>query len=150
MLANGREPSIPDPWERATNAPARTTGNFIARFRVTRLFWRADDFSVLAKLPLMAKDWSSLSPFSYGSTALPISVNANSEQLSCVRILNSYGLTENTRAWPRTRDGQSREGSSGVPSPLHASPREQAEQHWDAPCELRPNQTGMIQSCGPG
>jgi fatty-acyl-CoA synthase len=125
---------------------------FIARFRVTRLSGVPTTFSVLAKSPPQGEDLSSLKRnFVTGSTALPISVRREFERVSGVRILNSYGLTENTASVTiEPRDGQSREGSSGVPVPYTRVRVQRLEDMGPTSESCGPDQTGMIQVSGPG
>jgi fatty-acyl-CoA synthase len=136
MLASGASLVIPSLMGARDKRYLANYWKFIARFRVTRLSGVPTTFSVLAKTPPQGEDLSSLKRnFVTGSTALPISVRREFERVSGVRILNSYGLTENTASVTiEPRDGQSREGSSGVPVPYT---RVRVE-------------TGMIQVSGPG
>jgi len=92
---------------------------FVERFGVTRLSGVPTMFSVLAKTPTNGEDLSTLKPnFISGSTALPIAVRREFERVSGVRILNSYGLTENTATVAvELRDGEGAEGASGVRVP---------------------------------
>ena len=124
---------------------------FIARFRVTRLSGVPTTFSVLAKTPPQGEDLSSLkSNFVTGSTALPVSVRREFERVSGVRILNSYGLTENTASVAiEPRDGQSRAGSSGLPVPYTRVRVTRLEGMGDPPASGA-DHTGMIQVSGPG
>jgi len=142
MLASGASLVIPSLMGARDKRYIANYWKFIARFRVTRLSGVPTTFSVLAKAPPQGEDLSSLRRnFVTGSTALPISVRRDFERVSGVRILNSYGLTENTASVAiEPRDGQSREGSSGVPVPYT---RVRVE-------NCGPNQTGMIQVRGPG
>jgi fatty-acyl-CoA synthase len=136
MLASGASLVIPSLMGARDKRYLANYWKFIARFRVTRLSGVPTTFSVLAKTPPQGEDLSSLKRnFVTGSTALPISVRREFERVSGVRILNSYGLTENTASVTiEPRDGQSREGSSGVPVPY---------------TRVRVD-TGMIQVSGPG
>jgi fatty-acyl-CoA synthase len=136
MLASGASLVIPSLMGARDKRYLANYWKFVARFRVTRLSGVPTTFSVLAKTPPRGEDLSSLKRnFVTGSTALPISVRREFERVSGVRILNSYGLTENTASVTiEPRDGQSREGSSGVPVPYT---RVRVE-------------TGMIQVSGPG
>jgi fatty-acyl-CoA synthase len=136
MLASGASLVIPSLMGARDKRYLANYWKFIARFRVTRLSGVPTTFSVLAKTAPQGEDLSSLKRnFVTGSSALPISVRREFERVSGVRILNSYGLTENTASVTiEPRDGQSREGSSGVPVPYT---RVRVE-------------TGMIQVSGPG
>ena len=92
---------------------------FVEKFRVTRLSAVPTTLAVLIKSPPQGEDLSSLEPnFVTGSTALPIPVRDEFERISGVRVLNSYGMTENTASIAiDPRDGGSREGSSGIRLP---------------------------------
>jgi fatty-acyl-CoA synthase len=97
---------------------------FVEKYRVTRLSAVPTTLAVLAKSPPVDTDLSSLMPnFITGSTSLPVSVQGRFEQISGVRVLNSYGMTENTASIaidPRGRPAQGRRVRS--PRPLHAGP----------------------------
>ncbi|MDB6084931.1 MAG: AMP-dependent synthetase and ligase, partial [Gammaproteobacteria bacterium] len=142
MLASGASLVIPSLVGARDKRYIANYWKFIARFGVTRLSGVPTTISVLAKSPPRGEDLSSLKRnFVTGSTALPISVRREFERISGVRILNSYGLTENTASVAiEPRDGQSREGSSGVPVPYT---RVRVECHGS-------DQIGMIQVAGPG
>jgi fatty-acyl-CoA synthase len=125
---------------------------FVERFRLTRLSGVPTMFSLLAKSPPQGENLSSLKRnFMTGSTALPIAVRREFERISGVRILNSYGLTENTATVAyELRDSAPKEGSSGVPAP-YTEVRVVALDRPDAPLRLcGPNESGMLQVRGPG
>jgi fatty-acyl-CoA synthase len=151
MLASGASLVIPSLMGARDKRYIANYWKFIARFRVTRLSGVPTTFSVLARSPPQGEDLSSLKRnFVTGSTALPISVRREFERVSGVRILNSYGLTENTASVAiEPRDGQSREGSSGVPVP-YTRVRVKRLEDMGTPSESGPDQTGMIQVSGPG
>src|SRR5260370_42404353 len=74
---------------------------FVEKYRVTRLSAVPTTLAVLAKSPPVDTDLSSLLPnFITGSTSLPGSVPRRFEEISGVRVLNSYGMTENTAKMP--------------------------------------------------
>ncbi len=80
---------------------------FVEKYRVTRLSGVPTTLAVLAKSRPERIDLSSLAPsFITGSTALPAAVRDEFERVSGVRVLNSYGMTENTASiaidarWP--------------------------------------------------
>ena len=152
MLASGASLVIPSLMGARDKRYIANYWRFVARFRITRLSGVPTTFSVLAKSPPRGEDLSSLKGnFVTGSTALPISVRREFERVSGVRVLNSYGLTENTASVAiELRDGQSREGSSGIPVPYT---RVRIKRLGDAERTSEicgPNQTGMIQVSGPG
>jgi fatty-acyl-CoA synthase len=152
MLASGASLVIPSLIGARDKRYIANYWKFIARFRVTRLSGVPTTFSVLAKTPPQGEDLSSLKRnFVTGSTVLPISVRREFERVSGVRILNSYGLTENTASVAiELRDGQSREGSSGVPVPYTRVRVKRLDDSGAAPEICGPYQTGMIQVSGPG
>jgi fatty-acyl-CoA synthase len=152
MLACGASLVIPSLMGARDKRYIANYWKFIARFRVTRLSGVPTTFSVLAKSPPQGEDLASLKRnFVTGSTALPISVRREFERVSGVRILNSYGLTENTASVAiEPRDGQSREGSSGIPLPYTRVRVRRLAIGGTASESCDPNQTGMIQVSGPG
>jgi fatty-acyl-CoA synthase len=152
MLASGASLVIPSLMGARDKRYLANYWRFIARFRVTRLSGVPTTFSVLAKSPPQGEDLSSLKRnFVTGSTALPISVRREFERVSGVRILNSYGLTENTASVAiEPRDGQSREGSSGVRLPYTRVRVKKIEDIGTTSESCGPNQSGMIQVSGPG
>jgi fatty-acyl-CoA synthase len=152
MLASGASLVVPSLIGARDKRYIANYWKFIARFRVTRLSGVPTTFSVLARSPPQGDDLSSLKRnFVTGSTALPISVRREFERVSGVRILNSYGLTENTASVTiEARDGQSREGSSGVPVPYTRVRVQRLEDMGPTSEGCGPDQTGMIQVSGPG
>ena len=151
MLASGTSLVIPSLMGARDKRYIANYWKFIARFRVTRLSGVPTTFSVLAKTPPQGEDLSSLKRnFITGSTALPLSVRSEFERVSGVRILNSYGLTENTASVAiEPRDGHSREGS-GIPLPYTRVRVTRLDDTGGTPQICGPNQTGMIQVSGPG
>jgi fatty-acyl-CoA synthase len=151
MLASGASLVIPSLMGARDKRYLANYWKFIARFRVTRLSGVPTTFSVLAKAPPQGEDLSSLKRnFVTGSTALPTSVRREFERVSGVRILNSYGLTENTASVAiEPRDGQSRAGSSGLPVP-YTRVRVKPLEGMGDPSASGAEHTGMIQVSGPG
>jgi fatty-acyl-CoA synthase len=85
-----------------------------------------------------------------GSTAMPVSIRKRFEQISGVRVLNSYGMTENTASIAiDPRDGETKEGSSGIRLP-YTQIRAMIDGPGQTmrPCE--PDEIGMLQIKGPG
>lgn len=152
MLASGASLVIPSLMGARDKRYIANYWKFVARFRVTRLSGVPTTFSVLAKSPPQGEDLSSLKRnFVTGSSALPNSVRREFERISGVRILNSYGLTENTASVAiELRDGQSHEGSSGVPVPYTRVRVKRLEERERSSESCGPDQTGMIQVSGPG
>ena len=152
MLACGASLVIPSMMGARDKRYVANYWKFVERFRVTRLSGVPTTLSTLARMPPQGEDLSSLRPnFITGSTALPIAVRREFERVSGVRILNSYGLTENTASVAiELRDGPSRQGSSGVPVPytqVRAAQFVAAETDWRA---CAPGEIGMLQVKGPG
>ena len=152
MLASGASLVIPSLMGARDKRYIANYWKFIARYRVTRLSGVPTTFSVLAKSPPQGEDLSSLKRnFITGSTALPIAVRRDFERISGVRILNSYGLTENTASVAiEPRDGNSREGSSGMPVPYTRVRVKTLDAVGTTSEACGPNETGMIQVSGPG
>ncbi|MDB5454463.1 MAG: AMP-dependent synthetase and ligase, partial [Caulobacter sp.] len=152
MLASGASLVIPSIMGARDKRYMANYWKFVDRFAVTRLSGVPTMFALLAKSPPQGEDLSSLHRnFMTGSTALPNSVRRAFEQVSGVRILNSYGLTENTATVAfELRDGEAKEGSSGVRAPY----TEVRVAALDGPGGLSrlcgPNETGMLQVRGPG
>jgi fatty-acyl-CoA synthase len=92
---------------------------FVERYRVTRLSAVPTTLAVLAKTPPVGIDLSSLRDnFITGSTSLPLSVQQRFEEVSGVRVLNSYGMTENTASIAvDPRNGPRKDGGSGLRLP---------------------------------
>lgn len=152
MLACGASLVIPSMMGARDKRYVANYWKFVERFRVTRLSGVPTTLSTLARMPPQGEDLSSLRPnFVTGSTALPISVRREFERVSGVRILNSYGLTENTASVAiELRDGPSKQGSSGVPVPYTQVRTVQfvaADTDWR---ECAPGEIGMLQVKGPG
>jgi fatty-acyl-CoA synthase len=124
---------------------------FVEKYRVSRLSGVPTTLAVLTKSPPQGEDLSSLEPrFITGSTALPIAIRKRFEEISGVRILNSYGMTENTASIAvDPRDGQSKEGSSGIRLPYT-----RIRAMIDGPNKTSrlcgPDEIGMLQIKGPG
>lgn len=119
MLASGARFVIPSIMGARDKRYISNYWRFVERFRLTRLSGVPTMFSIIAKNPPGDIDLSSLRPFfQTGSSALPPSVQRDFETVSGCRILNSYGLTENTATVAvDLRDGERRQGSSGVRVP---------------------------------
>jgi fatty-acyl-CoA synthase len=89
--------------------------------------------------------------FITGSTSLPVSVHRRFEEISGVRVLNSYGMTENTASIALDpRDGSRREGGSGLRVP-YTQVRVVAVGGPEAGHRIcGPDEIGMLQIRGPG
>ncbi|HEY0440515.1 MAG TPA: acyl-CoA synthetase [Xanthobacteraceae bacterium] len=123
---------------------------FVEKYRITRLSGVPTTLAVLAKAPPQGEDLSSLMPyFITGSTAMPMPVREEFERVSGVRILNSYGMTENTASMALDpRDGVAKEGSSGIRLPYTRIRAVVMEQDVARPCG--PDEIGLLQISGPG
>jgi fatty-acyl-CoA synthase len=152
MLACGASLVIPSVMGARDKRYIASYWKFVARFRVTRLSGVPTTFAVLARSPPQGENLSSLKRnFVTGSAALPIAVKREFERVSGVRILNSYGLTENTASVAiEPRDGEFREGSSGIPVPYTRVRVTRLGAEGTASKSCGPNETGMIQVSGPG
>jgi fatty-acyl-CoA synthase len=125
---------------------------FVERYRVTRLTGVPTTLAVLAKSPPVGIDLSSLRPnFVTGSTAMPIAVRQEFERVSGIRVLNSYGMTENTASIAiDPRDGPRKDGSSGLRVP-YTRIRVATLNQADSRIRLcGPQEIGMLQINGPG
>jgi fatty-acyl-CoA synthase len=152
MLACGASLVIPSMMGARDKRYVANYWKFVERFRVTRLSGVPTTLSALTRMPPQGEDLSSLRRnFVTGSTALPISVRREFEQASGVRILNSYGLTENTASVAiELRDCPPKQGSSGVPVPhtqVRAASSAAADGDWR---ESAPGEIGMLLVKGPG
>ena len=124
---------------------------FVEKYRVTRLSGVPTTLAVLTKSPPQGDDLSSLKPyFVTGSTAMPIPIRKRFEQISGVRVLNSYGMTENTASIAiDPRDGETKEGSSGIRLP-YTQIRAMIDGPGRTARPCGPDEIGMLQIRGPG
>jgi fatty-acyl-CoA synthase len=124
---------------------------FIEKYRVTRLAGVPTTLAVLTKSPPQGEDLSSLKPyFITGSTAMPVPIRRRFEQISGVRVLNSYGMTENTASIAiDPRDGEVKEGSSGLRLP-YTQIRAITGGSGQMGRACGPDEIGMLQVRGPG
>jgi fatty-acyl-CoA synthase len=125
---------------------------FVEKYRLTRLSGVPTTLAVLAKSPPHQIDLSSLEPyFITGATALPISVRQAFERVSGVRVLNSYGMTENTASIAiDPRDGVSKEAGSGIRLPYTQIRAVAMNEHGGDTRPCGPNEIGMLQIKSPG
>jgi len=124
---------------------------FVEKYRVTRLAGVPTTLAVLTKSPPQGEDLSSLKPyFITGSTAMPVPIRRRFEQISGVRVLNSYGMTENTASIAvDPRDGEIKEGSSGLRLP-YTQIRTMTGGPGPTARHCGPDEIGMLQVRGPG
>ena len=150
-LASGASVLIPSVMGARDKRYIANYWKFVEKYRVTRLSGVPTTLAVLAKSPPHGEDLSSLKPyFVTGSTAMPIPIRKRFEQISGVRVLNSYGMTENTASIAiDPRDGETKEGSSGIRLPYT-----QIRAMRDGPDQTSrrcgPDEIGMLQIRGPG
>ena len=125
---------------------------FVEKYRVTRLSAVPTMLAVLTKSPPVDTDLSSLMPnFITGSTSLPVSVQRRFEQISGVRVLNSYGMTENTASIAiDPRDGPRKEGGSGLRVPYTQVRAIARGGHGAGHRLCGADEIGMLQIKGPG
>jgi fatty-acyl-CoA synthase len=151
-LASGASILIPSTMGARDKRYISNYWKFVEKYRVTRLSGVPTTLAVLAKSSPQQSDLSSLEPyFITGSTALPTSVRQAFEHVSGVRVLNSYGMTENTASVAiDPRDGVSREGSSRIRLPyteIRVVLINAQSQHVRL---CGPEEIGMLQVRGPG
>ena len=125
---------------------------FAAKYRLTRLSGVPTTLAVLAKNPPQGDDLSSLKPcFIVGSTAMPVAVREEFERSSGVRVLNSYGMTENTASIAiDPRDGPPKEGASGIRLPYTEVRAVVMDAAGNTVRVCGPQEIGMLQIRSPG
>lgn len=125
---------------------------FVEKYRITRLSAVPTTLAVLAKSPPQGEDLSSLKPyFITGSTAMPMRVREEFERISGVRVLNSYGMTENTASIAiDPRDGVPKEGSSGIRLPYTNIRAVEMDDQGRTLRLCGTDEIGMLQISGPG
>jgi fatty-acyl-CoA synthase len=125
---------------------------FVEKYRISRLSAVPTTLAVLCKAPPTNEDLSSLKEyFATGSTALPLSVRGQFQRVSGVRVLNTYGMTENTSAIAiDARDGTPKEGSSGIRMPYTNVRSAVMDGSGKTIRICGPDEIGMLQVSGPG
>ncbi len=125
---------------------------FVEKYRVTRLSGVPTTLAVLAKSAPKQIDLVSLKPyFVTGSTAMPVSVHDEFERVSGVRVLNSYGMTENTASIALDpRDGIRKKGSSGIRVPYTQIRAVSMNERSEGIRLCNSQEIGMLQIKGPG
>jgi len=150
-LASGASMLIPSVMGARDKCFIADYWRFVEKYRVTRLSGVPTTLAVLTKSPPQGEDLSSLKPyFGTGSTAMPVAIRKRFEQISGVRVLNTYGMTENTA--PITidpRDGETKEGSSGLRLP-YGQIRAMIAWPGQNMRSCGPDEIGMLQIKGPG
>jgi fatty-acyl-CoA synthase len=151
-LASGASMVIPSVMGARDRKYIADYWKFVEKYRITRLSAVPTTLAVLAKTPPLGRDLSSLKPyFGTGSTALPISVRDEFQKVSGVRVLNTYGMTENTASVScDPRDGVSKEGSSGIRFPYTKVRSVVMDSEGRTIRICAPNEIGMLQISGPG
>jgi fatty-acyl-CoA synthase len=150
-LASGASMLIPSVMGARDKSYLSNYWKFVEKYRVSRLSGVPTTLAVLNRNPPQGENLSSLKPyFITGSTAIPIPVRNRFEEISGVRVLNSYGMTENTASIAvEPRDGARKDGSSGIRLPYT-----QVRAVIGGPGQMMrvcdPGELGMLHLRGPG
>lgn len=149
-LASGATMVIPSAMGARDRQYIANFWKFIEKYGVTRVSAVPTTLAALIKRPPTAEDISSLKPYSHtGSTALPQSVQEGFEAVTGVRMLNTYGMTENTSAVSiDPRDGPIR--GSGLPMPYTKVCTAIVNEAGGIVRLCAPNEIGMLMVSGPG
>jgi len=125
---------------------------FVEKYRITRISAVPTTLAVLAKNRPRDRDLSSLKPyFATGSTALPIAVREEFENNTGIRVLNTYGMTENTASVScDPPDGSRKEGGSGIHFPYTKVRVAVMDAQGRTVRICGPGEIGMLQVRGPG
>jgi fatty-acyl-CoA synthase len=150
-LASGASMLIPSVMGARDKRFIANYWKFVEKYRVTRLSGVPTTLAVLTKSPPQDEDLSALKPyFVTGSTAMPVPIRNRFEQISGVRVLNSYGMTENTASIAiDPRDGEAKEGGSGIRLP-YTQIRAMVDGPGQTTRQCGPDEIGMLQIRGPG
>jgi fatty-acyl-CoA synthase len=148
-MASGASALIPSVMGARDKRYIANYWKFVEKYKVTRLSGVPTTLAVLAKSAPSRLDLSSLHPyFITGSSVLPSSVRDAFERVSAVRVLNSYGMTENTASIAiDPRDGPNKPGSSGIRVPFTQMRAVSTDGHSRL---CGPNEIGMLHVRGPG
>ncbi|HWM68301.1 MAG TPA: acyl-CoA synthetase [Steroidobacteraceae bacterium] len=151
-LASGASVLIPSVMGARDKRYIANYWRFVEKYRVTRLSGVPTTLATLAKSEPRGEDLSSLKPyFITGSTAMPVAIREQFERISGVRVLNSYGLTENTASVAiDPRDGIRKEGGSGIRLPYTKIRVVQMDDERNTIRPCAPDEIGMLQIKGPG
>lgn len=149
-LASGATMVIPSAMGARDRRYMTNFWKFIEKYGVTRVSAVPTTLATLIKSPPTTEDISSLKPYSLtGSTALPQAVQLGFEAITGVRMLNTYGMTENTSAVSiDPRDGPIR--GSGLPMPYTTVRVAIVDDAGDVVRECAPDEIGMLLINGPG
>jgi fatty-acyl-CoA synthase len=150
-LASGASMLIPSVMGARDKSYLSNYWKFVEKYRVSRLSGVPTTLAVLNKNPPQGENLSSLKPyFITGSTAIPIPVRNRFEEISGVRVLNSYGMTENTASIAvEPRDGTRKDGSSGIRLP-YTQVRVVTGKPGQTIRLCEPDELGMLHLRGPG
>jgi fatty-acyl-CoA synthase len=149
-MASGASVLIPSPLGARDRTYIGNYWKFIEKYRVTRLSGVPTTIAVLAKAPPTTEDLTCLKPyFITGSTAMPVTVRKEFERDTGIRILNSYGMTENTASIAiDPRDGPPREGASGIRLPYVNIRVMRRDESGRVVHRCGPNEIGMLEISG--
>jgi fatty-acyl-CoA synthase len=150
-LASGASMLIPSVMGARDKSYLSNYWKFVEKYRVSRLSGVPTTLAVLNRNPPQGENLSSLKPyFITGSTAIPIPVRNRFEEISGVRVLNSYGMTENTASIAvEPRDGSRKDGSSGIRLP-YTQVRAVIARPGQTMRLCDPDELGILHLKGPG
>ena len=125
---------------------------YVERFGITQLSGVPTTLSVLVKNPPTSENISSLRPyFGTGSTAMAPAVQEKIGAITGARVLQTYGLTENTsNACIDPRDGEGRPGASGLRVPYTTVRVVRLDDDGAVLRDCDYNENGMVVVSGPG
>jgi len=151
-LASGASMVIPSVMGARDKRYVADYWKFIEKYRITRISAVPTTLAVLAKNHPRDRDLSSLKPyFATGSTALPIAVREEFETNTGIRVLNTYGMTENTASVScDPPDGLRKEGGSGIRFPFTRVRAAVMDAQGRTVRVCGPGEIGMLQVNGPG
>ena len=151
-LASGASVLIPSLLGARDKSYIANYWKFVEKYKLTRLSGVPTTLAVLSKSPPVGVDLSSLKPyFVTGSTAMPIAVREEFERVCGVRVLNSYGMTENASSMAIDPcDGPSKEGSSGMRLPYTELRAVELDEHQKVIKQYGPHEIGMLVIRSPG
>ena len=150
--ANGNTTIIPSMHGARDKTYLKNYWRYVERFGVTQVSGVPTTLSVLAKNPPTTENISSLRPFfATGSTAMAPAVQERVQQVTGARVLQSYGLTENTsHVSLEFRDGVPAAGSSGIRLPYMKVRVVKMDKTNGSTRDCAPGENGMILVGGPG
>lgn len=151
-MAAGASVVVPSPLGARDKTYMKDYWKFIEKYRVTRLSGVPTSLGVLAKNPPKNEDLSSLKPFFItGSAPMPVAVRKEFQRATGIRILNSYGMTENTGSIAiDPRDGPSKDGASGIRVPYTNIRVVRRDEDNRLVRECAPDEIGAIEIRGAG